>query len=279
MNEGIDSLSYSEEEDPDWDLYLDEDEIEIAENGWASVLAPMLRSRNMFGRRLALLRDEYEGQTMLHHTLNPKARTDRSDMIRLLVSDGADVNAVDNDLVTPLHMTSFRDETELLIDMGADVNARDEGGWTPLFYVACDLSECCLPVARVLLRRGADFNDLVSDSWDNDIAPLLEVARLEQNWPFLELCRAVRLAGSWRNYANAPRVELVRLRLLCARGRANPPPARREPILARLFAAGPPPPSASTKKSVRLASRPVRRPLPNEIFWLVLSFWRTSRDG
>ena len=275
MNEGIDSLSFPEEEDPDWDL--DEDEIEVAENGWASVLAPMLRTRNMYGRRLALLRDEDEGQTMLHHTLNPEERSDRSDMIRLLVSDGADVNAFDNDLVTPLHITSFRDETELLIDMGADVNARDKAGWTPLFYTATqNRPDRCLPVARVLLRRGAD---LVFHSENDEAEELLELARLEQNWPFLELCRAVRLAGSWRNYANAPRVELVRLRLLCARGRANPPPARREPILARLFAAGPPPPSASTKKSVRLASRPVRRPLPNEIFWLVLSFWRTSRDG
>ena len=61
----------------------------------------------------------------------------------------------------------------------------------------------------------------------------------------------VRVAGSYKAYARAPRVELTRLRLLCARGRASPPP-----VLARLFAAE----------------------LPNGVFWSVLSFWRSSRE-
>ena len=57
-----------------------------------------------------------------------------------------------------------------------------------------------------------------------------------------------------------PRVELARLRLLCARGRATP---LADPTLARLFGA----PNES-----------IRRAIPKEIFWHVLAYWRSSRD-
>ena len=50
--------------------------------------------------------------------------------------------------------------------------------------------------------------------------------------------------------------DLVVLQALCAKGRAVPPPA-----LARLF-------PTSTKSPH----------LPREIFWRILSFWRTDRD-
>ena len=76
----------------------------------------------------------------------------------------------------------------------------------------------------------------------------------------------VKNAGSWKAYLKVPRVELVRLRSLCNRGRAAPPP---DPILQRLFTNV----TASTSKPAR-----ARRPLPNEVFWHVLQFWRTDRD-
>ena len=79
--------------------------------------------------------------------------------------------------------------------------------------------------------------------------------------------RELTAAGSWKAYARQPRVELVRLRSLCARGRATPPP---EPVIERLFGA---PASPTKAKAARVA-----RPLPNEVFWHVLSYWRTSRD-
>jgi hypothetical protein len=56
-----------------------------------------------------------------------------------------------------------------------------------------------------------------------------------------------------------PRVELARLRLLCARGRATP---LADPTLARLFVA----PDEST------------RAIPKEVFWHILAYWRSSRD-
>ena len=82
-----------------------------------------------------------------------------------------------------------------------------------------------------------------------------------------DLIAEVKRAGSWKAYLKAPRVELVRLRSLCNRGRAAPPP---DPILQRLFANV----AASTSKPAR-----TRRPLPNEVFWHVLQFWRTDRGA
>jgi len=73
---------------------------------------------------------------------------------------------------------------------------------------------------------------------------------------FLALLAEVRAAGSWKRYVNKPRIDVIVLQRLCAAGRASPPPA-----LARLF-------PTSTKSP----------PLPKEMVWLILKFWRTDRD-
>ena len=73
---------------------------------------------------------------------------------------------------------------------------------------------------------------------------------------FLALLAEVRAAGSWKRYVNKPRIDVIVLQRLCAAGRASPPPA-----LARLF-------PTSTKSPH----------LPREIFWRILSYWRTDRD-
>ena len=93
---------------------------------------------------------------------------------------------------------------------------------------------------------------------------------------FLEGVKAVGLKA----YLRVPRVQLVRLRSLCDRGRAAPPSvasgklqrlrnlsAAEVAVFARLF--GAPTPRTPRASSGRL---------PNEIFWHVLAFWRTDRD-
>ena len=163
----------------------------------------------------------------------------------------------------------------LLLKHGAAVNARStRGGVTPLLMAAAMAGYVSLGVVRELLAAGADL-DLVDSGGDNAEAIVhgkLDNDVAECGIPaFPELCRRtgaveafqalladVRAAGSWKRYVAAPRKHLIVLRCLCAAGRASPPPA-----LARLF----PGPEATEAP-----------PLPRELAWKILEFWRTDRD-
>jgi hypothetical protein len=203
---------------------------------------------------------------LLLSLLSNPLREDRSPMLRLLLAHGADVNGVGVYGMVPLHFTKHPQEADVLLKAGAAVDARDHDGDTALMFAA---SSNKYDVVRYLLESGADI------SATTNRGDTVCVRCSQSSGRIRRLLESVQTAGSWRSYVNAPRVALVRLRTLCARGRARPPSARRAPILARLFAVAPPP---STPKHARLASRQLQRPIPNEIFWLVLSFWRTDRD-
>ena len=80
---------------------------------------------------------------------------------------------------------------------------------------------------------------------------------------FLELCAGVRAAGSWKRYANAPRLQLVVLRKLAESGRA----VATRGVATRLF--------APRRRLQAMGSRS----LPDVLFWKILEFWRTDRDS
>lgn len=100
------------------------------------------------------------GKTPLHLA----ALNNQLEVARLLIANGADVNALSNKSVgnvgmTPLHeaLLSFhhKEMVELLISRGADVNAGDTMKQTPLHYaVRADLK----PDAELLLANGAEVN-------------------------------------------------------------------------------------------------------------------------
>jgi ankyrin repeat protein len=69
-----------------------------------------------------------DGETPLHMA----ALSGPKEVAELLIAKGADVNAKDEDGVTPLHWTETEEIAELLIAAGADVNAMDNSGDTPL---------------------------------------------------------------------------------------------------------------------------------------------------
>ena len=79
---------------------------------------------------------------------------------------------------------------------------------------------------------------------------------------FLELCAEERAAGSWKRYANEPRVQLVVLRKLAESGRA----VATRGVATRLF--------APRRRMQAMGSRA----LPDVLFWKILEFWRTDRD-
>lgn len=98
--------------------------------------------------------------TPLHYAVLYSAR---SDFVRDLLDNGADVNArYDNQYSdmngwTPLHMATFRGDStsiETLLNMGADIEAKDASGATALHIAALyGIPES----AEVLLRRGSNI--------------------------------------------------------------------------------------------------------------------------
>ncbi len=76
-----------------------------------------------------------------------------------LLNAGADPNARDNVLFTPLHIAANSDSVDvvqLLIDAGADVNAVSEDKQTPLYNTAQNTTPARYVIAEALLAGGAD---------------------------------------------------------------------------------------------------------------------------
>lgn len=82
----------------------------------------------------------------------------KSDIALLLISSGADVNAVDSSQRTPLHLCVERDLPDLvapLAEAGAKPDEKDPAGWTPLHHTG---AKDRVAVAKALLENGADVN-------------------------------------------------------------------------------------------------------------------------
>ena len=220
------------------------------------------------------------------------------EVVEWLLAHGADPDAgVEGDWKgCPLHICGSRDAyrgkppgsflriAAMLIAAGANVNARrgvlggqpNAGGDTVLH---CATQDGGVSFMRLLLKMGADIHARAGADY---LSPLEIAYRSESEYWALpdrmkyRACRvfleAVCRAGSWKAYVLAPRKELLALRVLCKHGRAR----TSHPILGRLFPWSPPP------RDERAPTRRLRAmdggPVPKEIFWHVVGFWRSARD-
>ena len=76
-------------------------------------------------------KNERDGRTLLHYA----ARNGDKEIAEILIAEGADVNAKNDNGQTSLHFAAiggYMEIAKLLINNGADVNAKDRYGKTPL---------------------------------------------------------------------------------------------------------------------------------------------------
>lgn len=79
-------------------------------------------------------------------------------MAEILLSNGADVNATNDQDFTLLHYAAFRGQAniaKILLDKGADVNTRTKYEQTPLHRAALNGQ---VTMVDILLANGADVN-------------------------------------------------------------------------------------------------------------------------
>ena len=215
---------------------------------------------------------------------------DRIELIRYLLSRGADPNGAAVDGTTALHIlvddsrSAYRlTVARLLIDAGANLEAPSEyfHGMTPLARVL-DHWNVAQPsdLFTLLLSRGASLDFPAVQEARRGVTRNSAEAMVQSKLTWLaspdcglrqdarpgsiamvketlRLVTAIRAAGSWKRYVRTPHINLVVLRSLIARGRARRRPLWDDPTphaLVRLFD-----PS-----------------LPNGVFWHVLSYWRET---
>ena len=77
------------------------------------------------------------------------------EVVRALIEAGADVNAVDSNQMSPLHLASSLNwlVVPLLLEAGANVNVMDKRGLTPLWFAAVARHKS---VIAALIMAGAD---------------------------------------------------------------------------------------------------------------------------
>lgn len=93
-------------------------------------------------------------------------------LTRLLVKSGASIHHKDNAGYVPLHWAAFNGfakVVKLLLTDDADVDVRSNYGWTPLLQAA---TRGHLSVSFMLIERGANVNATSNDGW----TPLLKAS-------------------------------------------------------------------------------------------------------
>ena len=166
------------------------------------------------------------------------------------------------DRLTPLHEAAYRgrnDAAVILLDAGAQVDASGLSGSRPLHEAA---KRGHKDTCKLLLSRGASI-DVRNVAGEYPEVSAQFRSRFNQDtracdYELSNFLAAVRAAGGWKPYVDAPRRELLALRRelpsLRERGRATPSDDR---LYERLF------------HDARV---------PDDVFTHVFSYWRGPRD-
>jgi ankyrin repeat protein len=111
-----------------------------------------IQRRDEAGEKLALTNKRLGGMLVI------VAGQGNANLVDLLITRGADVNAQDKDGNTPLLMAALMDHVaiaEKLIGLGADVNAQDNDRNTPLHWAT---EQNSFAMAELFIKKGAEVN-------------------------------------------------------------------------------------------------------------------------
>ena len=89
-------------------------------------------------------------QSPLHSAVQMR----NQEIVKHLLHSGADINAKDEKLMTPLHIAEAQ-MAKFLIHNGANITAKDNKSWTPLFYAVLNSDS---ETAQLLIDHGAKVN-------------------------------------------------------------------------------------------------------------------------
>ena len=182
------------------------------------------------------------------------AREGWSSAVTCCLERGADVNLrLDNNSWTPLDIASCRGHCHtavLLLDAGARVVDHDGVTGQTALHFAAGFNHCMM--CKLLLSRGASFDECNVFGQDPEAQ-----ARTWASTTTADLLAAVRAAGGWSSYLEAPRKELLALR-------------QQLPALRDCGRAAP-------SSSVRVHER-LFLDAPDDVFTSVFAFWRSDRD-
>jgi ankyrin repeat protein len=138
------------------------------------------------------------GLTSLHCAVNEDFKGSHRELVKLLIDKGADVNARDDILDTPLHGASNKETAEILIKAGADVNAKNINGKAILYSSARNAANASvtwqmyLDLVELLIAKGADV-DVKNESGET---PLHVVARQFDEKKASEICELLIANGA-----------------------------------------------------------------------------------
>ena len=125
-------------------------------------------TKNDIGKAISLINSGADvnyknglGYSVIHHAIS----SGNAELVELLISKGADVNAKGQFDRTPLHFAGNKSMAEILLAHGAYVDAQADQGETPLHWAAgsgmgAKGEEASLEIAKVLIAHGADVNKM-----------------------------------------------------------------------------------------------------------------------
>lgn len=142
----------------------------FAEEGYSGLMIKLLQRYNRTTRKSYVNAKVESGHERQSGALHLAVRRMRLDAVRILLSNGADVNACDAIGDTPILcavQTGIPEMTQTMLEYGANVNVRN--GWeaTPLLQAVSQGHNANSRVIEVLLRNGADVNVV---EWSNTSA-------------------------------------------------------------------------------------------------------------